>query len=57
MVAVVGRKTGLSEMGSMIVRKIAENADDGMVAKSTEEVFNKIETYNKRRMENNLVPN
>jgi hypothetical protein len=52
--AVVGPNIGLSEMGSIIVRKIADNTDEGLVSKSTEEVLNKIETYNKRRLENNL---
>ena len=49
--AVVGPNIGLSEIGSKIVRKIADTADVGLVAKSTEEVLNKIETYNKRRFE------
>ena len=52
--AVVGPNIGLSEIGSIIVRKIADNADMGLVAKSTEEVLNKIEEFNKRRIENNL---
>ena len=39
----------MSEVGSIIVRKIAENADVGLVAKSTEEVLNKFEEYNSRR--------
>ena len=52
--AVVGPNIGLSEVGSIIVRKIADNADVGLVAKSTEEVINKIEAFNKRRFENNL---
>ena len=48
--AMVGPNIGLSEIGSRIVRKIAENADVGLVAKSTEEVIEKIEKYNKRRL-------
>ena len=52
--AVVWPNIGLSEIGSIIVRKIADNADVGLVAKSTEEVINKIESYNKRRIEDNL---
>ena len=52
--AVVWPNIGLSEIGSNIVRKIADNADVGLVAKSTEEVINKIESYNKRRIEDNL---
>ena len=51
--AVVGPNIGLSEIGSIIVRKIADNADIGLAAKSTEEVLNKIETFNKNRLENN----
>ena len=49
--AIVGPNIGLSELGSMIVRKIADNADGGLVAKSTEEVLNKFETFNKRRLD------
>ena len=45
----VGPNTGLSEIGSMIVRKIAETCDTGLVSKSTEEVLNKIEEFNKTR--------
>ena len=33
--AMVGPNTGLSELGSIIVRKIADNSDNGLVAKST----------------------
>ena len=51
--AIVGPNIGLSEIGSIIVRKIADNADIGLAAKSTEEVLNKIETFNKNRLENN----
>ena len=47
--AIVGPNMGLSEIGSMIVRKIADNADVGLVARSTEEVLNKFEEYNKER--------
>ena len=36
--AVVGPNIGLSEIGSIIVRKIADNADVCLVANSTEEV-------------------
>jgi hypothetical protein len=49
--AIVGPNIGLSEIGSIIVRKISDNADIGLVAKSTEEVLNKIETFNKIRLE------
>ena len=40
--AIVGPNIGLSELGSMVVRRIAENADMGLVATSTEEVVNRI---------------
>ena len=49
--AVVGPNLGLSELGSLIVRKVAENADAGFVAKSTEEVIHKFEEFNKGRIE------
>ena len=49
--AMVGPNVGLSEIGSCIVRKIADNADKGLVAKSTEEVLSKFEEFNKTRME------
>ena len=49
--AMVGPNVGISDIGSLIVRKIAENADKGLVAKSTEEVINKFEEYNKTRCE------
>ena len=39
--AMVGPNFGLSEIGSLMVRKIAENADKGYVSKSTEEVLHK----------------
>ena len=48
--AVVGPNIGLSEVGSMIVRKIADHADEGLAAKSTEEVLNKFESFNNRRL-------
>ena len=51
--AIVGPNIGLSEIGSRIVRKIADNADTGLVSKSTEEVLNKFEMYNKRRLQSN----
>ena len=49
--AMVGPNLGLSEMGSLIVRKIADNADEGLVAKSTEEVIHKFVEFNKNRFE------
>ena len=49
--AMVGPNTGLSELGSIIVRKIADNSDNGLVAKSTEEVINKFEEFNRSRFE------
>ena len=51
--AIVGPNIGLSEIGSRIVRKIADNADTGLVSKSTEEVLNKFEMFNKRRPQSN----
>ena len=51
--ALVGPNIGLSEIGSLIVRRIADNADGGLVSKSTEEVLHKIEKYNKERFEKN----
>ena len=50
--AVVGPNLGLSELGSIVVRKIADNADVGLVAKSTEEVLHKFEEFNKGRTNN-----
>ena len=35
------------------MRKIADNADIGLVAKSTEEVINKFEIFNKGRLKKN----
>ena len=52
--ATVGPNLGLSEIGSIIVRKIADIADLGYVARSTEETIQKIEAFNARRLENNL---
>ena len=52
--AIVGPNIGLSELGSMVVRKIAENADIGLVSTSTEEVINKIEVFNESRFRKNL---
>ena len=49
--AVVGPNMGLSELGSLLVRKIADNADIGLVAKSTEEVISKFEEFNKSRFD------
>ena len=51
--AVVGPNIGLSEIGSRIVRQIANAADKGLVAKSTEEVIEKFEKFNKSRLEKN----
>ena len=52
--ATVGPYMGLSEIGSLIVRKIANNADIGLVAKSTEEVIDKFEEYNRSRFD--MIP-
>ena len=52
--AIVGPNIGLSEVASRIVRQIADNADIGLVAKSTEEVIEKFEAFNKERLERNL---
>ena len=49
--AMVGPNVGLSEIGSLIVRRIADNADKELVSKSTEEVIYKFEEYNKTRIE------
>ena len=49
--AIVGPNIGLSELGSIVVRKIADNADEGLVSRSTEEVLNKYETFNRGRLE------
>ena len=46
--AIVGPNIGLSELGSILVRKVAESADIGLVSTSTEEVINKIEDYKRR---------
>ena len=35
----------------MIVRRITNNADEGLVANSTEEVLTKFETFYKRRLD------
>ena len=44
--AMVGPNVGLSYFGSMVVRAIANNCDDGHVSKSTEETIFKLEEYN-----------
>ena len=48
--AIVGPNVGLSELGSILVRKIAEISDVGLVSKSTEELLNKSEEFNKTRL-------
>ena len=48
--ATVGPNIGLSELGSMIVRKVADLSDVGLVVRSTEEALNKIEEFNKTRL-------
>ena len=45
--ATVGPNMGLSEVGSLIVRKIADNADIGLAAKSTEEVITSLRNLTK----------
>jgi len=58
--AMIGPNVGIANFASMIVRKVAEVADVGHVAKSTEETINKIENYNKNREilnVNNVVKN
>ena len=47
--AMVGPNIGLSELGSIFVRAIADEADTGLVVKSTEEMLNKFEVYNDKR--------
>ena len=50
--AMVGPNVGISNfVGFEVVRKIANNADVGNVVKSTEELQNKIEEFNKTRVE------
>ena len=51
--AMVGPNVGLANFASIIVRKIADDADDGNVSKSTEEFLAKVEEYNKTRTEIN----
>jgi hypothetical protein len=47
--AMVGPNVGLANFGSMIIRKVADAADEGYASKSTEETIAKIEEYNKNR--------
>ena len=47
--AMIGPNVGLANFGSMIIRKVAEDADVGYVSKSTDETIVKIEEYNKNR--------
>ena len=50
--AVVGPNIALSNfLGKEIVRRIAEDANNDTVCKSTEELLSRIETYNKDRIE------
>ena len=51
--AIVGPNIGLSEIGSILVRKIVDNTDIGLVAKSTVEVIQKFEAFNKTMFEKN----
>ena len=48
--AMVGPNIGLNEIGSVIVSIKADIADTGLVSNSTEEVLNKLEIFNKRRL-------
>ena len=47
--AMVGPNIGLSTLASIVVRAVADEADEGYVSKSTEETLNKVENYNKNR--------
>ena len=47
--AMVGPNVGLTNFGSIIVRAIADEYDEGRVSRSTEETIAKIEEYNKTR--------
>ena len=47
--AMVGPNVGLVNFGSIIIRKVADAADEGYASKSTEETIPKIEEYNKNR--------
>ena len=49
--AMIGPNVGLANFGSMIIRKVAEDADVGYVSKSTDETIVKIEEYNKNKKE------
>ena len=51
----VGPNLGILELWSIIVRKIADEADVGLVVKSTEELINKFEEFNESRFKNNMA--
>ena len=47
--AMIGPNVGISNFGCLIVRAIADEYDEGLVSKSTEETISKVENYNSRR--------
>ena len=49
----VGPNVGASNFVSEIIRKIADDADEGFVCKSTEEILYKFDKYNKERLKLN----
>ena len=51
--AMVGPNIGIATIASVVIKTIAEEADTGLVSKSTEETINKIEVYNDKRKEIN----
>ena len=51
--AMVGPNVGPSTFANIIIRTVADEADTGLVSKSTEETLAKVEKYNKERDEAN----
>ena len=47
--AMVGPNVGIATIAGMVIKTITEEADVGLVSKSTEETVNKIEGYNDKR--------
>ena len=51
--AMVGPNIGIATIASVVIKTVAEEADTGLVSKSTDETINKIEVYNDKRKEIN----
>ena len=50
--AMIGPNVGIATIASMVIKVVEDEADIGLVSKSTEETINKIEVYNQKREEN-----